>query len=87
MEKQPTKTEAELIATVADIPDAEGCLRFAQRAMKKGMPALAAACEERAKILKPLRVKSVKMPTSRAKTGNGADEDACRRGTGTPIVD
>jgi hypothetical protein len=68
MEKQPTKTEAELIATVANIPDAEGCLRFAQRAMKDGKLALAAACEERAKILKPLRVKGVKkIPTSRAK--------------------
>lgn len=50
-----TKTEDELIATVANIHDADACLRFAQRAMDQGMPALAAACEERAKTLKPLK--------------------------------
>ena len=42
MEEKRSKTEAELIATVANIPDAAGCLRFAERAMKQGMPALAA---------------------------------------------
>ncbi|MFO1133738.1 MAG: hypothetical protein U1E30_00795 [Rhodoblastus sp.] len=60
MEKKGTKTEAELIASVANIPDAEGCLLFAQRAMKAGMPALAAACEERAKALKPPKVAGAK---------------------------
>src|SRR5215813_7011923 len=60
-----TKTEAELIATVANIPDAEGCLRLAERAMKRGMLALASACQDRAKILKPLKVK--KTPTPRSK--------------------
>lgn len=54
-EKPPAKTEAELIATVANIQDAEGSLLFAQRARKAGMPALAAACEERAKVLKPIK--------------------------------
>jgi hypothetical protein len=69
MEKQRTKTEAELIATVANIPDAEGCLLFAQRATKRGMSALAAACEDRAKILKSLSVTGVKKtPSSHAKT-------------------
>jgi hypothetical protein len=54
-ENSPAKTEAELIATVANIQDAEGSLLFAQRALKAGMPALAAACEERAKALTPIR--------------------------------
>jgi hypothetical protein len=66
MEEKRTKTEAELIATVANIHDAKRCLLFAERAMKKGMPALAAACEERAKTLKPVhgsRVpKAMKLP-------------------------
>ena len=54
-EKTPAKTEAELIATVANIKDAERSLLFAQRAIKAGMPALAAACEERAKALTPVK--------------------------------
>lgn len=56
MEKKRNKTEAELIATVANIFDAEACLRFAQRATREGKPALAAACEERAATLKPTKV-------------------------------
>ena len=56
-EKPPAKTEAELIATVANIQDAEASLLFAHRAIKAGMPNLAAACEERAKALKSTRVK------------------------------
>jgi hypothetical protein len=60
METKGTKTEAELIATVANIHDAKRCLLFAERAMKAGMPALAAACEERAKTLKPFKVPSAK---------------------------
>jgi len=56
-EKPPAKTEAELIATVANIQDAERSLLFAQRAIKAGMPALAAACEERAKALTPIKPK------------------------------
>lgn len=60
MEIKRTKTEAELITTVANIHDAEACLRYAQRAMKAGMPALAAACEERVKTLKPFKTPSVK---------------------------
>jgi hypothetical protein len=64
-EKLPAKTEAELIATVANIQDAEGSLLFAQRALKAGMPALAAACEERAKTLKPIKpVRVKKKPVS-----------------------
>lgn len=56
MEKKGTKTEAELIATVANIHDAKRCLLYAQRAMKAGMPTLAAVCEERAKALKHFKV-------------------------------
>jgi hypothetical protein len=71
METKRAKTEAELIATVPGIPDAEGCLLFAQRARNAGMLALAAACEERAKTLKPFKAPGVKktpMPrTSAAK--------------------
>jgi hypothetical protein len=55
IEKAPPKTEAELIATVANIQEAERSLLFAQRAINAGMPALAAACEERAKALTPIR--------------------------------
>ena len=65
MEKKPAKTEAELIATVVNIPDAAGCLRFAERAMRKGMPALAAACKERAKTLKPSKDPGVQSPAVR----------------------
>jgi hypothetical protein len=54
-EKAPAKTEAELIATVANIQDADRSLLFAQRAVKAGMPSLAAACEERAKALMPVK--------------------------------
>jgi hypothetical protein len=60
MEKQPTKTEDELIASVANIHDAEACLRFARRAIEKGRPALAAACEERAKALNPVKTPRVR---------------------------
>ena len=63
-EKTPAKTEAELIATVANIQDAEASLLFAHRALKAGMPKLAAACEERAKALKPTRAKK---PSSTAR--------------------
>ena len=70
MEKQRTRTEAELIATVANIHDADRCLLFAQRALKQGMTALAAACEDRAKTLKPLKVTGVKKtPMPRASAG------------------
>ena len=55
MAKAPAKTEAELIATVANIQDADRSLLFAQRAVEAGMPALAAACEERAKALTPIK--------------------------------
>jgi len=68
MEKQRTKTEAELIATVANIHDAEACLRFARRAIKEGLPALAAACEERAKTLKPIKTPRVRKTTTRGDT-------------------
>ena len=70
LEKKPAKTEAELIATVANIQDAERCLLFAQRATNAGMPALAAACEERAKALtpvKPPRAKRKPAPVEAAK--------------------
>jgi hypothetical protein len=50
------RTEAELIATVVSIDDAEGCLLFARRARHAGMAALAAACEERAKTLRHSKV-------------------------------
>jgi len=65
-EKPPAKTEAELIATVANIQDAEASLLFAQRAIKAGMPELAAACEERAKTLKPIKPTRAKKPPSTA---------------------
>jgi len=68
-EKPPAKTEAELIATVANIQDAERSLLFGQRALKAGMPALAAACEERAKTLtpaKPARAKKKPKPLMEA---------------------
>ena len=77
-EKAPAKTEAELIATVANIQDAEGSLLFAQRAIKAGMPALAAACEERAKTLKPTRPQRAKRkPTPLVEAAEGA-HDASR---------
>jgi hypothetical protein len=62
VEKAPAKTEAELIATVANIQDAERSLLFAQRAIKAGMPALAAACGERAKALTPIKPPRAKKP-------------------------
>lgn len=55
-----TKTETELIGTVANIHDTEALLRFAQRAEKEGMRALAAACKERANMLKPIRTPRVR---------------------------
>jgi hypothetical protein len=64
VEKAPAKTEAELIATVANIQDAERSLLFAQRAIKAGMPALAAACEERAKALTPTKPARAKKPAT-----------------------
>jgi hypothetical protein len=60
MTVKQAKTEAELIATVANLQDAGACLIFAERARAADMPALVAACEERAKALKPLRVSGVK---------------------------
>ena len=60
MTVKQAKTEAELVATVVNLQDARACLIFAERARAAGMPALAAACEERAKALKPLRVSRVK---------------------------
>jgi hypothetical protein len=53
-----TKTEAQLVATVPNLHDAKACLLFAERALKAGMLQLAAACEERAKSLKPISVSS-----------------------------
>jgi len=66
-EKPPAKTEAELIATVANIQDAEASLLFAHRALKAGMPELAAACEERAKALKPVKAARAKKPAAAAR--------------------
>jgi hypothetical protein len=63
MEQKRPKSEAELIATVANIHDAEDCLRFAQRATKAGMLALATACIDRAKVLKPLKEPGIKTTT------------------------
>jgi hypothetical protein len=66
--KKGTKTEAELIATVANIHDAERCLLFAQRAREAGMLELVAACEERAKTLKPPKISAAnKVLTPRGK--------------------
>ena len=53
--KRGTKTEAELIAIVANIDDVEGCFLFAQRASKAGMLELVAAYEATAKTLKPYK--------------------------------
>ena len=72
MEQKRTKSEAELIATVANIHDAEACLLFAQRAMKEGMPALATACTERANALKPFKAPGVKKMRSLS-TGAAAE--------------
>jgi hypothetical protein len=66
METRRTKTEAELIATVANIHDAKRCLLFAERAMKEGMPSLAAACEQRAKTLRSFKAPAVKKSTTRS---------------------
>jgi hypothetical protein len=65
MTVKQAKTEAELIATVANLQDAGACLIFAERARTAGMPALVTACEERAKALKPLRVSGVKLTAAR----------------------
>jgi len=51
----PKKTEAELIAIAATLKAVGECERFAERAAAEGMHMLVAACEERAKALKPLR--------------------------------
>jgi hypothetical protein len=64
MDRKPVKTEAELIATVANIDDAEGALLFAERALKHGMVALAAAAEERAKILQSPKKNQLKAQRS-----------------------
>jgi hypothetical protein len=73
MEQKRSKTEAELIATVAKIPDVAGCLRFAERAMNQGMPALAAACEDRAKTLKPFKAPRVsRTPLPRGEAAKAA---------------
>lgn len=64
--RPPVKTEAELIATVANIQDAEASLLFAHRALKAGMPKLAAACEERARTLKPIKPARAKKPSRTA---------------------
>lgn len=69
MTAKQAKTEAELIATVANLQDAGACLIFAERARAAGMPALVAACEERAKALKPLRVSGVKSTAGRTPPG------------------
>jgi hypothetical protein len=66
-EKAPPKTEAELIGTVANIQDAAGCLLFAQRAIRAGMPALAAACDERAKALTPAKPPRARKKPARIK--------------------
>jgi hypothetical protein len=68
MEKQRAKTEAELISSVANIHDAEACLRFGRRAFKEGLSALAAACEERARTLKPIKTPRVRKTTTRSDT-------------------
>jgi hypothetical protein len=71
-EKPPAKTEAELIATVANIQDAQGSLLFAERARKAGMPALAVACEERAKALTPIKPARAKKKSAPVKEAAGA---------------
>jgi hypothetical protein len=71
MDKAPAKTEAELIATVANIQDVEGSLLFAQRAIKAGMPALAAACEERARTLNPSKPRAKRKATPLQKVAAG----------------
>ncbi len=54
------KTEAELISVARNMHEVEACLRFGQRAKIAGMPALAAACEERAKALRPIKEPGVR---------------------------
>lgn len=49
------KTEAELIAIAFTLKTVGECERFAERAAHEGMHMLVAACEERAKALRPLR--------------------------------
>ena len=51
----PKRTEAELIAIAATLKTVGECERFAERAAAEGMYMLVAACDERAKALKPLR--------------------------------
>src|SRR4051794_2811733 len=62
-----SKSEDELIATVENIVDAERCLLFAQRAMRSNMPALAAVCEARAKLLKPPRAGKATLRSAHAR--------------------
>ncbi len=67
--KKGTKTEAELIATVANIHDADRCFLFAQRAREAVLLELVAACEERAKTLKPYKISApnkASIPRSKA---------------------
>jgi hypothetical protein len=85
IERAPAKTEAELIATVANIQDADRSLLFAQRAVKAGMPALAAACEERAKALtpiKPPRAKKKPAPIAEAVLPNPSTPNILGRQSG-----
>lgn len=80
--KKGTKTEAELIATVANIHDADRCFLFAQRAREAGLLELVAACEERAKTLKPYKISAAnkasiprsKAPKTQMKTHTVAEQ-------------
>jgi hypothetical protein len=63
--KKGTKTEAELIATVANIHDADRCFLFAQRAREAVLLELVAACEERAKTLKPYKISAANKASER----------------------
>jgi hypothetical protein len=84
VEKAPPKTEAELIATVANIQDAERSLLFAQRATKAGMPALAAACEERAKALTPIKPPRAKRKPAPIKAAKVNPREQTRRSPFAP---
>lgn len=77
-----TKTEAELIATGANIDDADRCFLFAQRAREAVLLELVAACEERAKRLKPYKISAAnkasiprsKAPKTQMKTHTVAEQ-------------
>lgn len=58
--EMPKKTEAELIAIAGTLETVGECERLAKRAKPKGLLLLVAACEERAKALKPVRTSSVR---------------------------